>query len=780
MTLNTAPGAPGIKPSWSSSAKDLVTTALGTSRVWATLGYGVLNEVYWPATGQPQIRDLGFIVAGPSGWSEVKRVNNYRVSLPEPYIPLPHIVHQGDDYELVLEVVPDPLRDVVLISFRLTGDGLKLYALLAPHLGNSGGNNNARAGEELTAWRSDNALCLLSDVGFSRSSAGYVGASDGWQDFAANGRMTWTYTEALDGNVALLGELRANEGTLALGLSDSITGARTKARSSVIVGYPTVRERFIEGWQEWGRRLVIPDAPADIERAAYLSAAVLKVHQDRTYPGSTVASLSVPWGSSTDTIGGYHLVWGRDCVEAGLALAAVDQVRETRRMLTYLIAIQNADGSWNQNCFPDGRPFWLGIQLDEVGLPIMLAAKLGEMGELTGLQAVDPMVARAAHYLVQHGPVSPQDRWEENAGISPFTLAIEIVALIAAAEFLAGDERDFVLSLADYWNERIEDWTYALGGPLAEQFGIDGYYVRIGPAATQGGMRGRVNVANRSGESIPAAELIGMEFLHLVRLGLRAPDDRRIENTCAVTEALLKVETPLGIAYHRYNEDGYGEHADGSPFDGSGIGRAWPLLTGERGHYAMQCGEDPLPYLRMMTKMTGPAGMMPEQVWDGPPLPGRLLQPGKPTGSAMPLVWAHAEFLKLLRARADKRPLELLKCVETHLRRKAPHAGAWHWRTDTPFDALPADRELLIDLGEPFVLHIGFDGWQAAEDRKSAPLPFGRHGVRLARSELAGRTNLDFTLYRTQAEAWDGTDYHVRLADAGASQPARAIEPAIG
>src|SRR5262249_14712052 len=155
------------------------------------------------ATGQPQIRDLGFIVAGPSGWSEVKRVNNYRVSLPEPYIPLPHIVHRGDDYELRLEILPHPLRDVVLIAFRPISDGLKLYALPAPHRGHSGEGNNAGAGAELTAWKDDNALCLVADCGFSRSSAGYVGSSDGWQDFSANGAMTWTYDEALAGNVAL-------------------------------------------------------------------------------------------------------------------------------------------------------------------------------------------------------------------------------------------------------------------------------------------------------------------------------------------------------------------------------------------------------------------------------------------------------------------------------------------------------------------------------------------------------------------------------------------------
>jgi glucoamylase len=150
----------------------MVVTALGTSRVWVTLGYGILNEVYWPATGEPQIRDLGFIVAEPSGWFEVKRVNRYQISKPEDCVPLPQVTHQGDRYRLVIEVVPDPSRDVVLISYRLSGDDVKLYALLAPHLGNSGEHNNARAAADLTAWKEATALCLLSDCGFSRSGHG--------------------------------------------------------------------------------------------------------------------------------------------------------------------------------------------------------------------------------------------------------------------------------------------------------------------------------------------------------------------------------------------------------------------------------------------------------------------------------------------------------------------------------------------------------------------------------------------------------------------------------
>src|ERR1700733_12939093 len=118
--LKLAPQGPNSpSPTWTSSAKDIVTTALGTSRVWVTMGFGIVNEIYWPATGNPQIRDLGFIVFGPKGWHEVKRVANYKLTTPGPHIPLPQIVHEHPDYRLEFELVPDPERDVVLISYRL-------------------------------------------------------------------------------------------------------------------------------------------------------------------------------------------------------------------------------------------------------------------------------------------------------------------------------------------------------------------------------------------------------------------------------------------------------------------------------------------------------------------------------------------------------------------------------------------------------------------------------------------------------------------------------------
>ena len=757
-----APGWPGIAPTWTSSAKDLVTTALGRSRVWASIGHGILNEVYWPSAGEPQVRDLGFIVAGPNGWHELKRVGQYRLLLPSPFIPLPQIVHEGDGYRLELNLSPDPIRDVMLVAFQLTGNDVKLYALLAPHLGGSGLNNNAHAAEGLVAWKDACALHLAADCGFSRVSAGYVGYSDGWQDFARHACMAWTFAEALDGNVALIGDLGASMGVLALSFAETPEGARTLARSSLSEGFDSAQRSCATAWQAWATEIVIPEAPRPVRHEACLSAMVLKAHEGRTYPGALIASLSIPWGNSSDSTGGYHLVWTRDAVEAAFALLSIGCVEDARRTLGYLIATQRENGSWSQNSYPDGRPFWTGVQLDEVGFPVLLAAKLAEADAMDRLPRVAEMIVG---YLARNGPGSPQDRWEENAGISPFTLGIEIAALVCAAEHLPAAESSYALSLADYWNERLEDWTYAENGTFSQAFGIDGYYVRIAPPLLKGGLRGRIDIKNREGESAPAVALIGMECLYLARLGLRDARDRYIQNTVKVIDSLLGVHTPHGMAYRRYNGDGYGEHENGAPFDGTGVGRLWPLLTGERAHLDLMLGIDPLPYLEMMTCMTGAGGLIPEQVWDADPIPERGLEPGKPTGSAMPLVWAHAEFLKLLIARHQGRPIELLASVERRYHSRRPEAATWHWRQAQPFDALPAGRALLIENPEPFQLHYGFDGWHEVADRASEKGAFSLHSVRFDSADVAGHSIVDFSFYFPESQRWAGTDYHVLLGE---------------
>jgi len=759
----TAFGAPGHAPTWCSSDKDQVITALGSSRLWATIGHGILNEVYWPSTGQPQIRDLGFIVAGDDFWSEVKRENRYTLSRPGPHIPLPQVIHSSERYRLEVEFLPDPNRDVLLIRAQLEGEGLHLYPLLAPHLGMSGWNNTAWVADHLYAQRDDQVLCLATVPGFIRASAGYIGSSDGWQDFARNGSMRWTFARAEQGNVALMGELEAGENVLALAFAQTVEGARTLALASLVEGFANVRQHFVAGWDAWGGHLTLPRATPAITEEAFLSATVLRVHEDRTYLGAIVASLSIPWGTQGDDPGGYHLVWTRDAVEAGFGLLAAGQIEDVRRLLAYLSATQEQDGGWPQNFYPDGRPRWTGIQLDEVGFPVMLAAKLHELGSEHDFRELE-MVRKAAAYLAQQGPASPQGRWEENSGLGPFTLAVEVAALVAAATYcLQGQDRDYALSLADCWNERIEEWTYVRDTELSRRHGVDGYYIRISPPPDHSGSRAQVQVRNRIGLSVAAESLVGLDFINLARLGLRLAGDQRLLDTLKVVDATLRVETPSGPGYHRYSGDGYGEHEDGRAFDGTGIGRVWPLLTGERGQMALLMGEDPLPYLETMARMAGSWGLLPEQVWDVQAIPNLMLFPGKPTGSAMPLVWAHAEFLKLLVARDRGRPLELLDAVWDRYGGRRPAAAMWHWRDTSPVTHLPAGRSLVIESRSPFSLHYGLDGWQRVEDQQSRPLGLGMHGVVLAVDTLASAAELNFTRYLSDEGRWEGSDHRVTI-----------------
>jgi glucoamylase len=745
-----APGKPGIAPTWASSAKDMVSTALGSSRMWTTFGYGIVNEVYWPSTGRPQIRDLGFLIAGPEGWTEIKRARRYTISMPKPYVPLPMMIHEGDHYRLELEFLTHPLRDTLLIKYKLDGEDLKLYALLAPHLNSDRSDNTAWAAEDLSARRGGVALCLRSDGGFTRSSAGYVGKSDGWRDFQQNGKMTLTYSRAAEGNVALTGELSASSGVMALSFAETLEGARTLARSSLADDYDETRRIFTEQWESWGKTLAIPYTSPELKREAELSAAVVKIHEDRTYGGALVASLSVPWGSSHDDLGGYHLVWTRDAVEAAFAMISVGQINDAARTLAYLIGTQAADGSWAQNYFPDGRGYWKGSQLDEVALPLLLMAKLEAIGALTIARPIEEMIKKAAGYIVRNGPMTDQDRWEENAGASPFTLAVTISALVAAAEHFGPEARAYLLSLADCWNERIEDWTYTTTGRYCVPCGVEGYYVRLGPRVSEGGLRGDIPIRNTTEAPVAARDLVGLDFLYLVRTGLRSAHDPRIIATLKVVDEVLRVETPRGPSYYRYDGDGYGEHADGSPFDGTGVGRLWPLLTGERGHFAVAAGEDANSYLEAMARMTGPGGLIPEQVWDREPVPEYGLEPGRPSGSAMPLVWAHAEFLKLLAARANGRPTELLDAVRVRYAGKAPHAPQWHWRENSLFDAMPAGRALSIERERPFTLHFGIGEEALDSERQSEPGPFGIHIVKFDADELPAEGVLRFAFSVTK------------------------------
>jgi glucoamylase len=780
-----APGAPGIDPTFTSSDKDMVGCALGLPRLWYTLGHGILNEVYWPRIDIPQIRDLGFIVADGAGfWAEVKRLDGRVFAQAAPGVPLVAVTHRHPRFELTVRICPDPERDVLLLAFDLTGDpALRPYALAAPRLGGTGRDNRVgverhRGRRILWGEQGPFALALACADGaqgdaFGRCSAGHVGVSDGWQDFARNGAMTWNYAEAGPGNVALMAELPCS-GVLALGFGSSRESAATLALASLAQEFKRTWDTVLQSWLHWQERWVADcgfDAlPDRLRRQALTSALVLKTHMDKTYPGAMVASLSIPWGSQGEERGGYHLVWPRDLVECAGALLALGTVEEARDTLRYLVAIQEQDGHWFQNLWLGGKSYWTGIQLDEAAFPVLLACALAERQGLDGI-AVTRMARRALRYIVSRGPASDQDRWEEDAGVNPFTLATCIAALVAGAELLPGSDADLACTVADFWNSRVEDWTVARGSALTERFGVAGYYVREAPRGTlsdANALRGRVPVKNRDVDAdLPAAELVGGDFLQLVRVGLRSPEDPVIRDSVTVIDGMLRVDTPSGPAWRRYNGDGYGEKADGSPFDGAGIGRAWPLLVGERGHYEFASGADPLPFLSTMAAMSGGLDLLPEQVWDAAPLPELGLSPGRPTGSAMPLAWAHAEFLKLAASRRLGRVFDRPEAVWRRYQGRRPNPRVAVWTPAAPVSTIRPGQDLLLLFPEPVSVRWGKRNgdagtWLDPQDAATHPLGLDLHGVTLDAGALSGAGEIVFTW--STPDGWVCADYAVRIA----------------
>jgi glucoamylase len=757
----------------------MVGTSLGSSRLWFTIAEGIVTEVYYPRIDIPQIRDLGFIIADDCGfWVELRRLKNYSAVLPKPGVPAVEIVHRHPRFVFTLQVCPSQQRDVLLLRYRLEGDeSLRTYALLAARLGDDAENNLASVAAHngrTVLWAEQGPFGLALSAAdtngtdaWRRCSVGCFEASDGWQDFNRHGRMTWQYDSAGPGAVVLMGELPA-QATLALGFSTSKESAATLAVSSLMDGFSTEWEAQCRAWEAWlaeGRR---PKLGENLDRMLALSATVLKVHEDRTYGGAAVASLSVPWGDSSLSRGGYHLVWSRDLVETAGALVAMEAYHSARDVLRYLIATQQEDGHWFQNQWLGGRAFWTGVQLDEAAFPVLLAALLRERNALGEIPAAD-MIKRALCFIAREGPAARQDRWEEDAGINMFTLAVAIAALVEGSAFLEKEAREFALRLADCWNARLEDWAFVRDTPLARQLGLEGHYIRTAPPdalARSGTLSEIVQIKNLAHDpNLAASAQVSTDFLQLVRYGLRRADDPFILDSLKAVDHLLKTDTPSGPVWHRYNDDGYGEHDDGSAFDGTGRGRGWPLLTGERGHYALAAGQDVLPYLESMMEMSSPLGLIPEQVWDSDPIAEFDLIPGKPSGSAMPLVWAHSEFIKLCYSKALGRPVDRPNATWIRYRGVRPKTDYEIWGPNFRPQHLRAGNSLTIALKAPARVHWGVNGWQEVRNVDTEDTGLGLHAANLPVAELAAGATIQFTFLWRDTNSWEGQDYLLLVTD---------------
>ena len=764
--------------------------------MWFTLSHGILDEIYFPRVDSACTRDLGLIVTdGESYFSEEKRDAVSEVSLLSPGVPGFRLRNTAADgrYRIDKEILADPSADVVLQRVRfeaLTGDiaDYRLFALLAPHLNNRGDGNTAWLGDYkgslmLFAERNGYALALACSAPWRARSAGFVGYSDGWQVLRAHGWLQTSYERAANGNVALTGEidLRASaEFVLALGFGPTPAAAGQHALSSLLRGFDRARAGYVDDWNRWQRGRAAP-APDAAHPLIDFSAAVLRVHESKHFRGGVIASLSIPWGfnKGDDDLGGYHLVWPRDLVETAGGFLAAGAQHDARRVLRFLQVTQDADGHWSQNMWLDGTPYWSGIQMDEVALPVLLVDLAARCGALRHEQREQywPMVHRAVGYVVRNGPVSPQDRWEEDSGYSPFTIGAEIAALIVAA-----DEADrngqpnmaiYLRETADAWNASLEDWIYVTDTALATACGVDGYYVRVAEpdqADAASPKHGFVPIKNRppAESSASASLIVSPDALALVRFGLRAADDPRIVNTVTVIDAVLKVDTPRGLSWHRYNGDGYGEHDDGSPFDGTGTGRAWPLLTGERGHYEVAAGHRARAE-ELATAMEAFAGdglLLPEQVWDATDIASRELFAGCASGSAQPLVWAHAEYLKLRRSiqegRVFDQPPQTVARYVSGATRTTPYAV---WRFNQKIRTMTAGRILRVETLARAAVVWGINGWQQLQEQFTIDTGFGVYVADLGTTALPSGGSVELTFFWVDEQRWEQTDFRVAVTE---------------
>jgi glucoamylase len=791
------PGYPGTTAHWTSSAKDGVgTSASRRSCVWFTMADGVVNEIYYPRVDQANTRLMEFVVT--DGESFVARESSDTASTITPLAPgVPgyRIVSTcaNGRFRMTRTLVTDPERDSLIQEVRFEPRAghladFHLYALLAPHLDNQGAQNTGWVGDYkgvplLFAQREHTTLALASSVGFLATSCGYIGTSDGWTQLDQHKRLVNCYPRADDGNIALTAELdlTACDGRVVVVIAFGPTPAEAgqDARATLLEEFDATCREYVRGWTHFQRHTAVADAASEEEEEAYrLSAAVLKTHEDKWHAGGIIASLSIPWGANKGDhdLGGYHVAWPRDLVECAGGLLAAGHADSARHALHFLMCTQDADGCWPQNMWLDGTAWWKGIQLDEVGFPILLADHLRRRRALGSLKPWE-MVRRAAAYLARNGPVTPEDRWEEDGGYSPFTLAVEIAALLAAADF-ADDAHEpdvsrYLRETADAWNSSIERWTYVTDTALSREQGVDGYYVRIAPrdaaiASDQGPVYVPLRNHPRAESRVEYEKMVGTDALALVRFGLRRPDDERMRNTVRVIDATLRTSTRTGPVWHRYNKDGYGEHEDGSPFDGTGIGRGWPLLAGERGHYALAAGRDQTArHLRAtMRAQSSEGGLIPEQVWDAPDLPERGLYNGHPTGSAMPLAWAHAEYVKLARSLRDGQIFDMPRQTRKRYlesKHESPYAT---WRFNNKARTIPAGRTLRVEMRADATVHWSTDGWRTVNDTPATDTTLGVWYADLPTGSLAEGGSVVFTFHWRDPEHWQGEDFTVCVGGA--------------
>jgi glucoamylase len=308
---------------------------------------------------------------------------------------------------------------------------------------------------------------------------------------------------------------------------------------------------------------------------------------------------------------------------------------------------------------------------------------------------------------------------------------------------------------------------YVTGTPLAKEIGVAGYYIRINPTGCLSKkLDGQVlGLKNRKDDrkNIAVNELVSVDALALVRFGLRKGDDPKILDTIKVIDALLKVETPYGPCWHRYNNDGYGEHEDGSAFDGTGIGRAWPLLTGERAHYEIAAGNMKKANDLIKTmEMFASHELFSEQIWDTDDIPEKELFFGRHSGSAIPLVWAHAEYVKLCASAHQKEVFDMPdQTVERYIKNGTKNKTDI-WRFMLPCEEITKGNNLRIETNASTTVRWTVDAWQRITETDSTDTGFGIHYTDIKAVMLTGK-EIIFTFFWKEAGHWENRNFSIDI-----------------
>lgn len=654
--------APGAKSTWAPADKHGFGTAreLG-SPVWFTLRQASLSEVYYPDLDTPSLRGLQFAVSDGHSFVDRETVDDDPDHI-EPVAPgvrarvepVPgsltfRQVVETSRWRLTKTWFTDPGRASVLADVRFeskTHRPLRLYVLADPAASDTGDDDRGRG---MVAWDASSASSIAADPGLRDETAGYRGEpSDPWldlQDHRLSRSVAGEPGNVVQGALTRLDGVRSTHMTLAIGFGRDPGAATATARASLHAR--DAARRYASGWSSYLASLKRP--PASVGRDARLyqqSLMVLAASEDKRNRGASVAAPNMPWVWGTLTLenpadghsGPYHLVWPRDFYHVVTAQKAAGDGAAATRQLEYLWRVQKPDGSWWQNTEPDGDPHWTGLQMDEVALPVVLAWWLGRTGAEDWAH-----ISKAADFILANGPRTGQERWENQDGYSPNTIATEIAGLVCAAAVARanGDAARSAsyLAKADEWQKGVEGMTATTNGPYSPR----PYYLRVTKDANPDAAT-TYSLGDNFPRPVDQREIVDNSFLGLVLFGAKKWNDPVVLNSLAVGDAKLRADTPNGPIWHRFSFDGYGETDTGGDWNlfptaaGQTHGRAWPLLTGERGEYELLAGRRAGAYLDTMAKTANDGLMLPEQVFE---------DTGEGTRSATPLAWTHAQYVRL-------------------------------------------------------------------------------------------------------------------------------------